>query len=146
MRKVSSKQISKLKFKTKGGHNVKLTPFIKKLLTLKINEAILIKKEEWTLKKSPVSMVSTYTNKKTRSFLSKTGLKFSGRTLKDDSGWVITRIDKKKKFIIEKVKFYEPLKRKTLKDLKKELAELARLDKAIEKTYSKHYTKSIKIK
>lgn len=88
MEKITKKQFYNLEF---AGQRNTASKLNRALASLKINEALIIKKEEWDLKTTPVVRIATDQSNK-KSFLHKRGIKVIGRTLANDFGWAILRI------------------------------------------------------
>lgn len=67
----------------------KANEFMEVLNTVEMGEAILISKSEWALKSEPAQVYAKVLKDVVKN---PTGKKFSQRTLKDESGWVVVRI------------------------------------------------------
>ena len=93
MEKITEEQFNNLSFKLKRGRgqNSQISKLNQAILELEINEALIIKKDEWALKTSPVCRVSSCCYNK-KSILFQNNIKVTCRTLSDDSGWVIQKI------------------------------------------------------
>lgn len=87
MKKITQKEFDNLKLLYKGKSN----PFFREFANLEIGEHLVISRKEWKLKTNPIHLVACAINNK-NSFLHNRGIKMSGRTFDDNSGWVFTRI------------------------------------------------------
>lgn len=82
MKKISQEEFNHLLFQPRGAA---LTECVKKVLSLSINEAIVIGIKEWELKSKP----SVYFSANQEKF---NGMYFTVRTLANEEGWAILRI------------------------------------------------------
>jgi hypothetical protein len=80
MKKLSPEEFDKLPLHGQG----RSSPFFNAILNLKVNENIIIEKNEWKPKYSPLRLV----NRIERKF----GMKFVRGALPDRSGWGIKRV------------------------------------------------------
>jgi hypothetical protein len=88
MKLLSKKEVERL-FTRQGYFGGKSGPFLNKALEAKVDESVLLLRQEWPLKADPGSLLSLSCryNKNCPLF----GRRFSLRTLPDKSGWVFTR-------------------------------------------------------
>lgn len=82
MKKISQEEFNGLLFQPRGS---KLDETVKKVLSLNINEAIVIGVKEWVLKSKP----SVYFSVNSEKF---NGMYFKCRTLANEEGWAILRV------------------------------------------------------
>ena len=97
MKKLTKKEYEKMEYK--GMRNQQNSAIYDAIYEMKIGEILLINRKDWKAKITPVYGVRSlcthgkrkkYENtRRGRQFI---GKKYQFRTLKDDSGWVLTRI------------------------------------------------------
>ncbi len=111
MKKLSSNEFESLELRGKG----RSSHIFNSIINLKVGEAILLEKKDWTRKAGPSTLV--------RYIEKKHNMKFTCGAVTTGSGWAIKRIENKNQQVIESTKITEQPKKVDIEPTSKNTSE-----------------------